>query len=71
MTVDPRDPETFLDEQPDPPGLETPAADAAEQRTEVRQEDDEPQTEAGTEEADEADVAEQTKVVAEHEDDYR
>ncbi|MEU1089413.1 hypothetical protein ACFYPN_04135 [Streptomyces sp. NPDC005576] len=71
MTVDPRDPETFEDEQPDPPGLETPAADAAEQRTEVRPEDDEPLTEVDTDEADEADVAEQTKVVAEDEDDYR
>lgn len=71
MTVDPSDPETFEDEQPDPPGLETPDADAAEQRTEVRQEDDEPLAEADREEADEADVAEQTKVVAEHEDDYR
>ncbi|WEH39808.1 hypothetical protein OG233_10095 [Streptomyces sp. NBC_01218] len=71
MTVDPRDPETFLDEQPDPPGLETPVADAEEQRTEVRHEDDEPLTEVSAEEADEADVAEQTKVVVEHEDDYR
>ncbi|MGW2279891.1 hypothetical protein [Streptomyces sp. NPDC001770] len=71
MTVDPSDPETFENEQPDPPGLEAPDADAAEQRTEVRQEDDDPLTEAGDEEADAADVAEQTKVVVEDEDDYR
>ncbi|MFJ4963666.1 hypothetical protein EES43_19705 [Streptomyces sp. ADI96-02] len=71
MTVDPSDPEVFENGEPEAPGPEAPEADAAEQRTDVRPEDDEPAegTEPGL--ADEADVAEQSRVVPLDEDDYR
>ncbi|MEU0131425.1 MULTISPECIES: hypothetical protein [unclassified Streptomyces] len=71
MTVDPSDPETFEDPQPDESGPEAPEADTAEQRTAVRHEHDEPLTGLDGEEADEADAAEQARVVALDEDDYR
>ncbi|MCX5142734.1 MULTISPECIES: hypothetical protein [unclassified Streptomyces] len=71
MTVDPSDPETFEDVQPDEPGQETPEADAAEQQAELRPQDDEPLTDAGRDSANEADAAEQARVVAQDEDDYR
>ncbi|MET7341027.1 hypothetical protein ACIOEZ_04375 [Streptomyces sp. NPDC087866] len=71
MTVDPRDPETFEDVQPDEPDQETPDADAAEQRTDLRPESDEPLTDFERGEASEADAAEQARVVPQDEDDYR
>jgi len=55
-------------------GLETPEADAVEQRVELVEEEDEPTTEVASdqeEEADPADAADQRRVVAIHEDDYR
>ncbi|MEU8507043.1 hypothetical protein AB0C40_20390 [Streptomyces brevispora] len=71
MTVDPSDPETFEGVQPDDPGQETPEADAAEQQTELRPEGDEPLTELDRNHANEADAAEQARIVADDEDDYR
>ncbi|MCG7528906.1 hypothetical protein MHW47_31260 [Streptomyces sp. OfavH-34-F] len=71
MTADPREPETFEDVQPDEPGQETPEADAAEQRTELRPEDDEPLTALDRSGASEADAAEQARTVPQDEDDYR
>ncbi|ORT61227.1 hypothetical protein [Streptomyces sp. CB03238] len=74
MTVDPNEPETFeadtteatvtLDE-------ETPEADAAEQHTELQQRTDDPLTRIDPSVANEADAAEQTRVVTMDEDDYR
>ncbi|MER5746100.1 hypothetical protein [Streptomyces sp. NPDC002225] len=71
MTVDPSDPETFTDVQPDEPDQETPRADAAEQRADLQQRDDEPLTDVDPDAANEADAVEQTRVVAQDEDDYR
>ncbi|MFE3516995.1 hypothetical protein [Streptomyces sp. NPDC059166] len=71
MTVDPSDPDTFDDPQPDEPAPEVPRADSAEQRAPVRPERDEPLTGRDHSAADEADAAEQARVVTEDEDDYR
>lgn len=71
MTVDPRDPDTFEDVQPDEPDQETPDADAAEQRTDLRPESDEALTDHDRDEVSEADAAEQARVVPQDEDDYR
>ncbi|MGW1410212.1 hypothetical protein [Streptomyces sp. NPDC002403] len=71
MTVDPSDPETFEDIQPDEPDEETPRADAAEQRADLQQEHDEPLTDIDRDSANEADAAEQARVVTQDEDDYR
>ncbi|NGO85437.1 hypothetical protein [Streptomyces sp. 196(2019)] len=71
MTVDPRDPDTFTDSEPGTSGPETPEADAVEQRTDVRPEDDEQPEAADLAAADEADVAEQRRVIPLDEDDYR
>ncbi|MCX4845421.1 hypothetical protein [Streptomyces sp. NBC_00893] len=71
MTVDPSDPETFEDIQPDEPDQETPRADAAEQRADLQQRSDEPLTEIDRNGANEADAAEQARVVAQDEDEYR
>ncbi|MBO0913431.1 hypothetical protein [Streptomyces laculatispora] len=71
MTVDPSDPETFEEVQPDEPGQETPEADAAEQQAELRPESDEPLTDLDRNRANEADAAEQARVVTDDEDDYR
>ncbi|WNI22596.1 hypothetical protein [Streptomyces sp. ITFR-16] len=71
MTVDPSDPETFEDVQPDEPGQETPEADAAEQQTDLRPGTDEPLTDLDPNGADEADAADQARVVPQDEDDYR
>lgn len=50
---------------------ETPEADAAEQHTDVQPSDDDPPAPIDTAEADEADVAEQARIVSLDEDDYR
>ncbi|WLQ40822.1 hypothetical protein P8A22_13030 [Streptomyces laculatispora] len=71
MTVDPSDPETFEEVQPDEPGQETPEADAAEQQAELRPESDEPLTDLDRNRANEADAAEQARIVTDDEDDYR
>ncbi|MFI1756557.1 hypothetical protein [Streptomyces sp. NPDC020571] len=75
MTVDPTDPETFDDEvqAPDPEDrdVEAPDADAAEQRADLGQERDEPLTGVEPGLANEADLAEQARVVSHDEDDYR
>ncbi|MFE5604312.1 hypothetical protein ACFQ8O_34590 [Streptomyces coelicoflavus] len=73
MTVDPTDPETFDDEaaEAEERDVEAPDADAAEQRADVGQERDEPLTGVEPDRANEADLAEQARVVSHDEDDYR
>ncbi|MEU9334222.1 hypothetical protein AB0D49_13845 [Streptomyces sp. NPDC048290] len=75
MAVDPTDPDTFTDQEEtrgaEEYGVEAPAADAAEQDTDLTPHHDEPLTRAATDEADDADLAEQSRVVALDEDDYR
>lgn len=71
MTVDPSDPDTFADVPPDEPGQETPDADAAEQQADLQPQGDEPLVDIDPERANEADIAEQTRVVPQDEDDYR
>ncbi|MEW2447706.1 hypothetical protein AB0896_09110 [Streptomyces parvulus] len=73
MTVDPTDPETFDTEAPDSEeiGVEAPDADAAEQQTDLAPEHDDALTDADTDRANEADLAEQARVVSHGEDDYR
>ncbi|MGW7266873.1 hypothetical protein [Streptomyces sp. NPDC054842] len=72
MAIDPTDPETFEDEETSP-GIteETPEADAAEQHKEVAPDRDDPLTGADPAGANEADLAEQARVVTLDEDDYR
>ncbi|MGW7056779.1 hypothetical protein [Streptomyces sp. NPDC054887] len=75
MSVDPTDPETFVDEEPldAPDELDDDAseADAAEQRTEWQQTHDDRPTGIDTGEATDGDAAEQARVVSVDEDDYR
>ncbi|MEU0671246.1 hypothetical protein ABZ508_33155 [Streptomyces lavendulocolor] len=75
MTVDPTDPETFETvengEEAAPLDEETPEADAAEQHRDLQERSDEPLTRVDPTVANEADAAEQTRVVAHDEDDYR
>ncbi|CAM5421313.1 hypothetical protein AB0H45_14695 [Streptomyces atroolivaceus] len=71
MTVDPSDPDTFEDPQPDEPDPEAPEADSAEQQATVRPERDEPLTGIDRSTVDEADATEQARLVAHDEDDYR
>ncbi|MFH8871282.1 MULTISPECIES: hypothetical protein [Streptomyces] len=71
MTVDPSDPDTFEMAEPEDAGPEAPEADAAEQRTDVRPEEDESAGSVDPGAANEADVAEQRRVIPLDEDDYR
>ncbi|PCG81325.1 hypothetical protein CIB93_35970 [Streptomyces sp. WZ.A104] len=71
MTVDPSDPDTFTDSEPDGAGPEAPEADFAEQRADIRPEDDERVEGFDPATANEADVAEQSRVIPLDEDDYR
>ncbi|MFH8988701.1 hypothetical protein [Streptomyces sp. NPDC017940] len=76
MSVDPTDPDTFTADELSArePGPETPEADSAEQHTELTpQRDDSLQSlnDADQNAADEADLAEQARVVSLDEDDYR
>ncbi|CAL9585293.1 hypothetical protein [Streptomyces sp. enrichment culture] len=77
MTVDPTDPETFDESSdtaaPDPEerDVEAPDADTAEQQTDVAPERDDPLNGADPDRANEADLAEQARVVSHDEDDYR
>ncbi|MYT31618.1 MULTISPECIES: hypothetical protein [unclassified Streptomyces] len=74
MRVDPTDPDTFEDatEAPaaDPFDVEAPEADAAEQHTDLAPQRDEKVT-GGDYSANEADRAEQARVVELNEDEYR
>ncbi|MFE6161462.1 hypothetical protein ACFQ7F_21410 [Streptomyces sp. NPDC056486] len=80
MTVDPSDPETFqAEEATDTTAIghindistETPEADAAEQHTDLAPSQDDSLEGADTAAANEADLAEQARVVSIDEDDYR
>ncbi|MGC9544669.1 hypothetical protein [Streptomyces sp. UG1] len=74
MAVDPTDPETFVDDDTDESqeyDVEAPRADAAEQHADVRPDRDDRLTEADKDQANEADLIEQTRVVSTDEDDYR
>ncbi|GAA2952691.1 hypothetical protein [Streptomyces enissocaesilis] len=77
MTVDPTDPDTFVEveeESLDAPGVlddDVSEADAAEQHTEWLENHDAPLTGVDPGSANEADAAEQARVVALDEDDYR
>ncbi|MEU6983245.1 hypothetical protein ABZ946_07445 [Streptomyces sp. NPDC046324] len=71
MTVDPNEPDTFAEEEDDVLDEEIPEADAAEQRAEVQQREDERHTHVERDSANEADSSEQARVVALDEDDYR
>ncbi|MFD5494652.1 hypothetical protein ACFYY3_10765 [Streptomyces sp. NPDC001812] len=75
MAIDPTDPETFEetedaleDQEYD---VEAPEVDAAEQRADLEQDRDDPLTGADADRANEADLAEQARVVSLHEEDYR
>ncbi|MEU3250994.1 hypothetical protein [Streptomyces sp. NPDC006997] len=74
MAIDPSDPETFEDddaqEQPDF-DVEAPEPDAAEQQKNVAPDRDDPLTGVDPARANEADLAEQARVVPLDEDDYR
>ncbi|MFF7179359.1 hypothetical protein [Streptomyces sp. NPDC008121] len=71
MTADPNEPDTFAEEEAGVLDEEIPEADAAEQQTDVRQDEDEPHTHLEQESANEADASEQARVVSLDEDDYR
>ncbi|WP_329364594.1 hypothetical protein [Streptomyces sp. NBC_01483] len=72
MTVDPTDPETFNDRFQEIPGPEAPEADLAEQLSELDPADDfDPEPPGDSLNANEADLAEQARVVRLNEDDYR
>ncbi|RKT06766.1 hypothetical protein BX286_4811 [Streptomyces sp. 3211.6] len=71
MTVDPGEPDSFRGRFAEPIGAEAPEADAAEQLTDVQQEEDDPLTGADRDDAPEADAAEQARVVPLDEEDYR
>ncbi|MEV4442823.1 hypothetical protein AB0K09_28180 [Streptomyces sp. NPDC049577] len=78
MPVDPTDPDTFVDDDTQDPAIdateidvEAPEADAAEQHADLTQREDEPLTEIDPDSANEADRAEQARVVELDEDDYR
>ncbi|MET9857450.1 hypothetical protein ABZY57_31555 [Streptomyces sp. NPDC006450] len=71
MTVDPAEPDTFQSELPENLDVEAPEADAAEQNAELNPVEDDPLTPVGQREASDGDAAEQTRVVALDEDDYR
>ncbi|MFI8518642.1 hypothetical protein ACIGEZ_12575 [Streptomyces sp. NPDC085481] len=71
MTVDPTDPDTFAEEEDVVFDDETPEADAAEQNAELQQREDEPFSQEAHGAANAADLAEQARVVALDEDDYR
>jgi hypothetical protein len=74
MAVDPTDPETFEDEEVREVrefDVEAPEVDAAEQQADVRPDRDDPLTGLDPDRASEADLAEQARIVALDEDDYR
>ncbi|MFF7855573.1 hypothetical protein [Streptomyces sp. NPDC007904] len=75
MAVDPTDPETFEEDEnvreEQEFDVEAPEVDAAEQQAEVRPDRDDPLTGVDPGLANEADLAEQARVVTLDEDDYR
>ncbi|MFG2649159.1 hypothetical protein [Streptomyces sp. NPDC048436] len=71
MTVDPSDPETFEATETAESGPEAPEADAAEQHTDLTPSQDDSLEHLDPTVANEADVAEQARVVSLDEDDYR
>ncbi|MEU6401353.1 hypothetical protein [Streptomyces sp. NPDC046985] len=75
MTIDPTDPETFEDGNGRRNGaeidVEAPEGDSAEQRADIAPQHDDPLTGADPDRANEADLAEQARVVSLDEDDYR
>ncbi|WP_371577055.1 hypothetical protein [Streptomyces sp. NBC_01314] len=72
MAADPTEPDTFVEEDSaELDDVEAPEADAAEQRTDVTQNRDDPLTDADPDAANEADLAEQARVVSLDEEDYR
>jgi hypothetical protein len=75
MSVDPTDPDTFEEEEDENEAVsrdeEVPEADASEQHTDVRPEHDDPLTGIDRDAANEADAAEQARIVTLDEDDYR
>ncbi|WP_030024618.1 hypothetical protein [Streptomyces monomycini] len=72
MPVDPTDPDTFEDEtDASEIDVEAPEADAAEQHADLAPHHDQPLTGIDPSAANEADVAEQARVVDLDEDDYR
>ncbi|MFF0437607.1 hypothetical protein ACFYU9_36005 [Streptomyces sp. NPDC004327] len=71
MTADPNEPETFAEKEDVVLDEETPEADAAEQHTELQQDEDEPLNHLRHEAANDADALEQARVVTLDEEDYR
>ncbi|MEV7616099.1 hypothetical protein [Streptomyces sp. NPDC089799] len=71
MTVDPAEPDTFRTPFEEGLDAEAPEADAAEQHTELNPHEDAPLTGPERGEAAEGDAAEQARVVAIEDDDYR
>jgi hypothetical protein len=74
MAVDPRDPETFVNEEIEEAteiDVEAPEGDAAEQQADVKPDRDDPLTGVDPGRANEADLIEQARVVSIDEDDYR
>ncbi|QIY57456.1 hypothetical protein HEP86_26695 [Streptomyces sp. RPA4-5] len=72
MRVDPTDPDTFKDESDATEfDVEAPEADAAEQYADVTPHHDEPPVTVDPDSANEADRAEQARVVELNEDEYR
>ena len=71
MAHDPSDPDTFEDGDRAELDVEAPENDAAEQRTDVTTDRDDPLTGVDPGRANEADLIEQTRVVRTDEDDYR
>ncbi|MCC5478873.1 hypothetical protein ACFV2N_21125 [Streptomyces sp. NPDC059680] len=74
MAHDPTEPDTIEDLEADTVpeiDVEAPEVDAAEQHTEVKPDRDDPLTGVNRDAANEADLAEQARVVSLDEDDYR
>ncbi|MCC5035400.1 hypothetical protein DMH02_019820 [Streptomyces sp. WAC 00631] len=74
MSADPTEPDTFEDETgpgEEEPDIETPEADAAEQRAELLEQEDSPLPDHVPDAANPADAVEQARVVEIDEEDYR
>ncbi|MEU7132213.1 hypothetical protein [Streptomyces sp. NPDC046261] len=73
MPVDPTDPDTFEDDavSVEIDDVEAPEADAAEQHADLAPRRDDPESDIHPDNANEADRAEQARVVELDEDDYR
>lgn len=71
MTVDPAEPDTFRERDPEIVDPEAPEADVAEQLADLVPGEDDPVTGADEGQAAEGDAAEQARVVPLDEDDYR